>query len=396
MMNDVNALHSAQGKVDNSNRNYQIDVLKMFLIILVFVSHFVFFLPSETSDSIIAKYNALGWVSVQMFFLISGFLMVKSLLKKNYDKEHAGKNAISFVIGKFKPIALPFWISNAMIAFMQIVLYTYIYISTGLNTQNKLLESFKSPVYFITNLISEAFCITNVGEMRFASNNSITWYISVMLFAMIPLSYFLITKKESFIYIFSPVASILLWGFLKSVTPVFIFPKGEPSEWINLLRTVCGLCFGIVAWTIYNKLISLKNCKFVCTCFTVIEVLSYLAFFLLLIFKGDEASLMFPAFWLMPIAVAISFSGKSYLSKLFKSKIFKHFGTASLYIYLNHFAALNIVMVLCAGKSYWFCAICGAVLTAVLCVVCYIGVRIVRFIIKKVKQHIEQEKVENV
>lgn len=72
-----------------------------------------------------------SWMDVRSYvFLISGFLMVKSILKRHYDKEHAGKNAIVFVMGKFKQIALPFWISNAMMAFMQIAIYIVIIFST--------------------------------------------------------------------------------------------------------------------------------------------------------------------------------------------------------------------------------------------------------------------------
>lgn len=186
--------------------------------------------------------------------------------------------------------------------------------------------------------------------MAFGGNN-VNWYICAMLFVMIPLSYFLITKKESFIYVLSPVAAILLWVYLKESTPDF-FQAQPPSS--GLIRAVCGLCFGIVAWSIYNKLIGLDNSKFLCMCLTVIEAISYLFFFLLLLTKSNEVDLMFPFFLVMPKAIAITFSERSYLSKLFKSKIFKHFGSISLYVYLNHWAAINVVRVLFAGKSYCF------------------------------------------
>ena len=389
-MGNITVSRLEQSKSGAPSRNYQIDALKMLLTILVFICHSYGFLPSGTNDIIIGKLYSFGWMSVQMFFMISGFLMVKSILKRNYDKKHAGKDAMGFVIGKFKAIALPFWISNAMFAFMLIAYYIY---TNTVSFQNILGEHFKSPLHFIINLIPEAFCITNVGGIYFIWNNSINWYICVMLFVMIPISYFLITKRDSFIHIFSPVAAILLLGYIKESTTDFL---QDESSWFLLIRAVCGLCFGIIAWTIYNKLISLENSKFLCTCLTIIETILYLIFFLLLLTKGNEANLMFPIILLMPIAIAITFSERSYLSKLFNSKIFKHFGTISLYIYLNHWAAVSVVRALFSGKSYWLCISAAAVLTAVLCIACNIGVRIIRFIIKKIKKRIKQEKVEDV
>ncbi len=108
-------------------RNYQIDVLKMVMTILVFISHTFVFLNSPVKE-IVERYSAFGWVSVHVFFIISGFLMMKSLSKRNYDPENAGKNAVKFVVNRFKPIALPYWIANAMFAFMYITYYVYIHI----------------------------------------------------------------------------------------------------------------------------------------------------------------------------------------------------------------------------------------------------------------------------
>ncbi len=129
-MDEVKNTVVGQSPITAEGRNYQIDVLKMVMAVFVFFCHTVVLLDSPVRENLSERYDAFGWVSVHIFFVISGFLMMKSLSKRNYDQENAGRNTIRFVINKFKPIALPYWIANAMFMFMYIAYYIYIYIYT--------------------------------------------------------------------------------------------------------------------------------------------------------------------------------------------------------------------------------------------------------------------------
>lgn len=117
--------------VDDQKRNYQIDVLKMIFTVMIFICHTSYFQPVNNEGNIdglaTAFHSILGWSAVMGFFMISGFLMVKSICKRNYGVDSAGKNSIRFVIDKFKPIALPFWVAGSMYLFC-FVIYIYIYI----------------------------------------------------------------------------------------------------------------------------------------------------------------------------------------------------------------------------------------------------------------------------
>jgi hypothetical protein len=46
---------------------------------------------------------------------------------------------------------------------------------------------------------------------------------------------------------------------------------------------------------------------------------------------------------LFPIFLAVVFSGKSYISKLFDKQIFRHCGTVSMWIYMNHYVGRLVV-----------------------------------------------------
>ncbi len=106
------------------SRNYQIDFLKLICSFLIVICHS--YLIGD--DSALLWFDRMGWVSVHIFFIISGFLMIKSVLKKKYEIRDAGKQSLNFVIDKFKPIALPVWTATLMLLVMQIA---YIYIAFG-------------------------------------------------------------------------------------------------------------------------------------------------------------------------------------------------------------------------------------------------------------------------
>ncbi len=115
-------------KAQDTKRNYQIDFLKLICAFLVVINHTQGFNIQFHDES---WFSNLGWVSVHIFFTISGFLMVKSLKKHNADILDIGKFAFDFVKDKFKRIALPFWIATLMLFFMQ-----YIYIHFGWANEN--------------------------------------------------------------------------------------------------------------------------------------------------------------------------------------------------------------------------------------------------------------------
>lgn len=116
-----------------SKRNYQVDVLKMILTVMVFICHTVCFTESfrtkdwsqNSTDLTYVFHGLMGYVSVNAFFIISGFLMAKSITKHTYLQDFAGKSLMNFVIDKFKPMALPFWISSAMYLCTFFLLYIY-------------------------------------------------------------------------------------------------------------------------------------------------------------------------------------------------------------------------------------------------------------------------------
>lgn len=175
-----------------ASRNYQIDILKLALSIFVFLSHTNVFIDPNTS---VRLPESLGWVSVHFFFMISGFLMIKSCSKINCFEGAAGKCAFEFVINKFKKISVSYWIATILLVIVTCLCRTHLHDPIKINE-------------VMIKMIPELLAVNNAGVLL--EYNSPVWYISAMLLVMLPLSYLLIRNKDLYIYVFSPISALFL------------------------------------------------------------------------------------------------------------------------------------------------------------------------------------------
>ncbi len=220
--------------------------------------------------------------------------------------------------------------------------------------------------------------------------NGQVWYISAMLICMLLLCYVLIKNRDFFIYVFSPLFSVLSFGYM-----FYCHQDGNLlPEHINfcgfclwgIIRAACGLCFGVTTWLIYEKLIVLPENKAIKIAVTITELFLNIIFFYVWFFKGETKETLFSVMLLLPIIVAIAFSGKSYIARIFRFKWMKYFGPLSLTIYLNHNAAVLMATALFADKPYYIGLAAIAVLTVVFGIVNFVAVKIIRKLWEKFKR----------
>lgn len=198
-----------------------------------------------------------------------------------------------------------------------------------------------------------------------------------MLIAMLPISYMLYKNSDFTLNVMAPLLAILTMGFMNQTGDINFVDHTELFGFLmgGIIRAVCGLCFGICAHNIYFKIkeADLTNASLIVL--TAGEILLYLQFFVtFFILHKMEATIS--AVIMLPIPLAITFSGKSYLSRLFHFKWMRIFGTLSLYIYLNHWPAILILLKLCKFKSLKFLLAATCLLTFGFSLVCYVLVKI--------------------
>ena len=159
----------------------------------------------------------------------------------------------------------------------------------------------------------------------------------------------------------------------------------------GVIRALCGLCFGVIAWLIYNKLFYMVRKKSQMVLLTVMEALAWGIFFTAWFILRDSKAI-FSVMLVLPIALAITFSGKSYIYRLFHFKCMRFFSPISLAIYLNHWITRYVVVQLFPGCSYKMSLSLMAAFTVVSCSLYYIIMKLCRFLwSKKLKKVFSNE-----
>ena len=363
-------------------RNYQLDFLKFVFTLFVFICHSSAFVGENTR---ITFPPALGQISVHFFFVVSGMLMVNSIIKSDADISDPGKSAMVFVLKKFKGISLQYW--TALFVYTAIYIYIYIYIANSA-------EPLKSVFIIILRIFPEAFLMTNSGVV--IEYNAPTWYLSAMFIVMLPLAYLLYKFRDFFLYVFAPLSAALSLGFWCQINEFAFGDRRNELFGIvigGLIRAFCGLCFGVVAWLIYNKLKQYGTKKSQVIMLTLIEALIWIIFFgAWFILKDSRA--IYSVLFVLPIAIAISFSGKSYVYRLFHFKWMSFFSPISLAIYFNHWIARNAVIQFFPDCSYKMGLSLMAAFTAVSCLLYYIIMKLCRILWnKKLKKVFSNQEV---
>lgn len=353
-MNNIIATSTGKTLENKVQRNYEIDFLKLLFSVFIFITHSDIFIGENTRISLPLQF---GRVITHFFFIISGMFMVNSIKNKRTENNaNYSKLAIEFVLRKIKPIYLK-------------------YISATLITATIYICNIKT----LTMIFPEIFCITYSGvDIEF---NATMWYFSAMIICMLPLAYMLYKKCNFTLYVFAPLASVMLLGYMCRVNDYVILPHPTLYGIVmgGIIRAMCGLCFGINAWTIYNKLVTLNTNKNVNILLTIAEtVLWFIFFFTWFTEKNNRA--IISILFILPIVLAIAFSQKSYLSKMFRFKWMRYLSSVSLSIYLNHWGARLLTQHFFIGRSYKFCVIMMSLFTVCACILNYLTVKLCKII----------------
>ena len=78
-------------------RNYELNFFKLVFAVFVFFTHTNIFIGENTRFQLPLM---IGPISVHFFFIVSGMLMAKSILREKNSVSDPGKRAITFVLGK--------------------------------------------------------------------------------------------------------------------------------------------------------------------------------------------------------------------------------------------------------------------------------------------------------
>ncbi len=262
-----------------------------------------------------------GYVAVEFFFLVSGFLMAGTLARKaDTPCENLGRETLQFVWSKIRPILL---------TYSMCVVFSFISnsIQEGYSLSDAVRE-FLRAIFDILLLRAAGIGVANV--------TSATWYLSAMFMAMLILYPMMRKWKQNFTLIAAPL--IVLFG-LGYASQTYGHLNLQVKEWKlvypGIIRALTELSLGAICYAVCQKLKTVRFTNFGRILLTLVQVVGYAG---VIYFTTRLPAKRFDYVLLLVLAVCVtlSFSGQGIASGWFPPRLCGWLGKLSLNLYLHH------------------------------------------------------------
>lgn len=299
-------------------RNGEIDFLKFVFALIIVIYHFGNVM--HTDHRIFSK----GYIGVEFFFIVSGYLMAASMEKVKDHKINRKELAIEWK-GFIKKKYLSLW-----------PVHLFAYIVTFFTFAHYMGWTAGSSFHKMLSTVPEIFLVQMAG---FQKNPIVgqAWYLSAMILVMFVIYPLLRRHYEWFSKIAAPVTAVVLVIYLQvHYTNLDIIVERTGLLYAGVLRGCAEILLGIFMERIGRRLMTSNytSTSMARGALTVLELLCYGAF-IGYAYNGSNTRWEFPLIFVIALGIAISFSGRSYLSVLFQHEIFTYLGKISFPIYLN-------------------------------------------------------------
>lgn len=351
-------------KVNKCNeRNGKIDLLKFIFAVVVALFHFS--CSAEYPDEMFRR----GYLSVEFFFIVSGYLFAKSLQK--YDgSTDVLKDSIAFMKKKYISF-FPYHIFVCILTFIGWILY-YNY-------------SLKEYIIKVLQCIPDMLLLQMFG-IRHMNWMLHEWYLSAMLIAMFVITPIMIKYRKLYSYYIAPVVSLAILGFLNNnYESIDLTDEWNGFICAGTLRAFAGISLGCVCFAFKNSgVIERLNRKLL----ILLEISAY-ATALFYMNKELNTSLEYSMIFILMLGIVISFSDKAAM-KFLNNRFVYFLGKLSLPLYLCHIIIRNFVVKLDWKYGYWTHMLLFLVLSLLLSLICLF---VVDNAVKKISKYLNRQKV---
>lgn len=311
-----------------SKRNGKIELFRFIFCICVLMFHLGKYLIGEPSlkKGVHLALFPHGAIGVEFFFLVSGYLMAKSIAKKQDVKENIFKSTFDFMKRKYFSI-FPYHLFATGVVII-LILFN--------------LPTVQEMISYIIKSLPTIFLVQICG-FPLGNSNHVTWYLSAMLVSML-LIYPICKKNYKFFVRFVAPALVIFFVGYQAIEFGYLTGVGKktPFGYKSLIRAISEISLGIMSYDISGWLADrFKDNRGAKYLLHIVEFGCYfltLAYVMLTMSKKYE----FVALALLFIAITITFSNLTTMEKM-NTKFIYFLGNSSLLIYLNHVAAIYVV-----------------------------------------------------
>lgn len=326
----------------------EIELMRFFfsIVIMLFHSSYIF-------DGAIHPFPA-GRLAVEYFFIVSGYLMMSSITKRDSRKK-ISRSTQEFI--KKKALALfPYWTVAYTIGLLVIKI-----------AQDMTLKEF---IRYAVGCWGEFFFLRQFGILE-NSVNLASWYVSSMLICMFALYPLLCKYQEAMCNIVLPMLTLFLLGYIC----VTYGKLSGPVQWIGFtykgnLRALAEISLGVLSYRGCKLLTRHPFSKSGKTIINSIKVVMYAGCFWYM-YSRNNSRLDFLIVMALCAAIVCSFARPV---EMLNCKLVYGLGKMSLAIYFTHYYyAENLSFLLPPGLStgavmciYVFCTVSTSIIVMIL------------------------------
>lgn len=297
-------------------RSRSMEFYRFVSAVLILCYHCNFFLFNDT------EHFATSYLLVELFFLLAGFLMCRSVRRRGPVSDPVGATLwyMKSRLRQLYPHHLFSWLIIAAIG---------LFVTHELTALELLQKGW--PELLLVNIF---------GFVRGGSVNIVCWYLSALLFASTILYYLLVRNEKLFLNLLAPLLMVLLYGCLYdgkgSLAATILFTRY--ARFYGFFRALADICAGCLAWRVYEHWQG-KRLHGETVWSTLFESAVFIAIGVSCVkYPGVYDFYYVPLFFFFVISV---FRGQSLFSRLFDNKLSQSLGTLSYAYYLN-----NLIVIL--------------------------------------------------
>lgn len=306
-------------------RNLVIDFMKLVFVLCIFAGHIN---SLALRDEHIRPIMRLGFLGVEFFFIVSGYLMSMKIDKLAVGKA-VDKVTFDFLYRKIS-IFYPYYITAYIMGFIV------------LHCKNTLDIN-----VIIKHFIMSLPCLLQLSMAGISGYQVLapTWFLSAMLISMLILFPLFYHYRDSSMLI-STLLIIFLYGYIFHFKGILatIEPINNAIMYSGVLRGLAGISLGGICYRLCTKLKKQELTYFSRVMLTIIEISGYILIVSLMNYSCS-IRLDFLILFLLTICIIISFSQKSY-STILEKYIPNKVGKLSMVIFFTDAIARNIVSII--------------------------------------------------
>ena len=296
-------------------RSRSMEFYRFVSAVLILCYHCNFFLFNNT------EYFATSYLLVELFFILAGFLMYRSIRRRGPVTDCVG-SALWYMKGRLRQLYPHHLFSWLLIAFIAV------FVTREMGLGELLQKGW--PELLLVNIF---------GFVRAGSVNIVCWYLSGLLFASTIVYYLLVKNERLFICLLAPLLIVLLYGCLYdgkgSLAATILFTRY--ARFYGFFRSLADICVGCLAWRLYEHWQD-KSLHGEAAWATLYEAAVFIAIGVSTVkYPGLYDFYYVPLFFGFVISV---FRGRSLFSRLFDTRLSEALGTLSYAFYLNNLAVI--------------------------------------------------------